>query len=404
VRRLVVFAVLAVAVSGAVWLVRTRQVAKAVAAQAAAHAMANRVVPVGTAEVVRRDVPVWREGLGTVAAFYTVTVTSQVDGRVERVLFAEGQHVKKGTVLAQIDPRPFRIQLETAAANLARDTANQKNAKVNAERYLALSQQNLISQQQYTDQQATVAQLDAQIRADRAAVDAARLNLDYARITSPIDGVTGVRHVDPGNVVRAADSSGLVVVTQLDPIAVLFSLPEDDLAAINEARANSELVVDAFSRDGDQLLAQGKLTVVDNQINQQTATLRLKAVFDNPKRLLWPNQFVKARLYLSTRKGALVVPAAVVQHGPDGTFAYVVQPNSTVALRPVAVATTQGDVAIIASGLEPGESVVVDGQAQLRPATKVSARPVGAPPDKSRGARASGSSKPLARAPPGKRP
>jgi multidrug efflux system membrane fusion protein len=382
--RIVLFLLLLVVTGATAWLLHVRSKAAAVAAAAASSAAANRVVPVGTAEVVRRDVPVWLEGLGNVAAFYTVTVKTQVDGRIDKVLFTEGQSVKKGDVLVQIDPRPFAIQLESAQASLARDAANAKNAKVNAERYKTLSEQSLISLQQYTDQQAMVAQLDAQVRADQAAIDAARLNLDYARIKSPIDGVTGVRLVDPGNVVHASDTTGLVVVTQLDPIAVFFTLPEDDLPAIHEAMAGGTLTVDALSRDGDKPLGDGKLTVIDNEINQQTATLRLKAVFDNGRRLLWPNQFVKARLHVATRTDAIVVPAAVVQHGPQGTFAYVVKPDSTVEARPVTVASTQGDLAIVSAGLAPGEQVVVDGQAQLRPGARVAPKPApsvrGAPP------------------------
>jgi multidrug efflux system membrane fusion protein len=391
VTRIVLLVLLVVVVGGTWWLLHARSQAAAVAAAAASSAAANRTIPVGTAQVVRKDVPVWLEGLGNVAAFYTVTVKTQVDGRIDRVAFTEGQQVKKGDVLVQIDPRPFQIQLETAAANLARDAANEKNARVNADRYKTLSQQNLIAVQQYTDQVAQVDQLVAQEHADQAAIDAARLNLDYARITSPIDGVTGVRLVDPGNVVHAVDTTGLVVVTQLDPIAVFFTLPEDDLTPINEAMAGAELAVEALSRDGDTPLGEGKLKVIDNAINQQTATLRLKAVFDNPKHLLWPNQFVKARLKLSTRAGALVVPGAVVQHGPQGTFAYVVKPDSTVDMRPVTVTAVQGDVAIIGNGLTEGESVVVDGQAQLRPGAKVATKAAGG----SRSA-ASGSAAPLA--------
>jgi multidrug efflux system membrane fusion protein len=219
-------------------------------------------------------------------------------------------------------------------------------------------------------------QLTAQMQSDQAAIDAARLNLDYARVKSPIDGVTGLRLVDPGNVVHATDATGLVVVTQLDPITVFFTLPEDDLTPINEAMAEGELAVEALSRDGDKSLGSGKLTVIDNEINVQTATLKLKAVFDNPKHLLWPNQFVKARLRLSTRKNALVVPAAVVQHGPQGTFAYVVNADATVANRPVVLTAVQGDLAVIANGLKVGEQVVVDGQAQLRPGARVATRPV----------------------------
>ncbi len=376
VTRVVLLVLLVVVVGGSWWLVRSRSKAATVAAAAASSAAANRVVPVGTADVSQHDVPVWLEGLGNVAAFYTVTVKTQVDGRIDKVLFTEGQHVKKGDVLVQIDPRPFAIQLESAQAALARDSANATNAKLNAERYKTLSQQNLIAVQQYTDQLSAQAQAEAQVRADQAAIDAARLNLDYARITSPIDGVTGVRLVDPGNVVHAADVNGLVVVTQLDPIAVFFTLPEDDLPAINEAMAHGTPVVDALSRDGDKPLGQGKLMVIDNQINQATATLRLKAVFDNPSHQLWPNQFVKARLHVATRKDALTVPAAAIQHGPQGTFAYVVKPDSTVEARPITVVATQGETAILGTGVSPGEHVVVDGQGQLRPGAKVAARPV----------------------------
>ena len=374
--RVVLLLILAGAAGGGFVLVRGRSRAAAAAAAAAASAMQNRVVPVLTAEVTQRDVPMWREGLGSVAAFYTVTVKTLVDGRIDRVAFTEGQHVKKGDLLVQIDPRPFAIQLASAQAALSKDAANAKNARLNAERYKTLSQQNLISVQQYTDQQASVDQLDAQVQADQAMIDSARLNLDYAHITSPIEGVTGVRLVDPGNVVHASDPTGLVVVTQLDPIAVFFTLPEDDLPAIAEAKqSNPELPVEALSRDGDNPLGKGKLSVIDNEINQATATIRLKAIFDNPKAALWPNQFVKARITLSIRKGALTIPAAVVQHGPNGTFAYVVSASSTAEMRPVVVDAVQGDLAIIKSGLAAGEQVVLDGQAQLRPGAKVAAKP-----------------------------
>jgi multidrug efflux system membrane fusion protein len=376
--RLILLAALVVLVAGIAWIFRERSKAAATAAAAASSAAANRITPVLTADAVRRDVPVWVEGLGNVSAFYTVTVKTQVDGRIDRVLFKEGQSVKKGDVLVQIDPRPFAIQLESAQAAMVRDQANLKNARLNLERYKTLVQQQLIAVQQMTDQQATVDQLDAQVRADQAQIDSARLNLDYARIKSPIDGVTGVRLVDPGNVVHASDAGGLVVVTQLDPIAVYFTLPEDDLAAIHQAMAQASLDVDALSRGGDKSLGTGKLSVIDNEINQQTATLRLKAIFDNPARLLWPNAFVKARLFLSTRKDVLVVPAAAVQHGPQGTFAYVVAPDSTAVMKPVVVEATQGELAVIASGLSPGDHVVVDGQAQLRPGARVAARPAAA--------------------------
>ena len=360
---------------GTTMFVRARSKAAAAAAASASAAAANRQIPVLTSTVAQRDVPVWLEGLGNVSAFYTVTVKTLVDGRIDRVAFKEGQHVKKGDVLVQIDPRPFQIQLESAQAALVRDQANLKNSQLNLDRYKTLSDQKLIAVQQMTDQQAAVDQLAAQISADKASIDSARLNLDYAHITSPIDGVVGVRLVDPGNIVHASDTTGLVVVTQLDPIAVFFTLPEDDLPAVTKAMGESTLAVEARSRDGDKPLGEGKLAVIDNEINQATATIRLKAIFDNPQNALWPNQFVKARLRLATRKGAIVVPAAVVQHGPQGTFAFVVAADSTADTRNVTVDAIQGDLAIISSGLSPGEQVVVDGQAQLRKGTKVLPKP-----------------------------
>lgn len=366
-------AVALIGYGGWTWHARARAAAKKAASSA--KAASDRVVPVLTAQVEQRDVPVWLEGLGNVIAFYTVTVKPQVDGPIVQVLFKEGEHVKKGQVLLQIDPRPFAIQLHSAQASLARDAANLKNARLNEDRYKTLRSQNLIPEQQLTDQQASVAQLDAQVRADQAQVDAAKLNLDYAQVKSPIDGVVGVRLVDPGNVVHASDPTGLVVVTQLDPIAVLFTLPEDDLPAVSKAMAGGSLAVEARSRDGDKLLGEGKLSVIDNEINQSTATIRLKAIFDNPQKLLWPNEFVKARLRLATRQNSVVVPAAVVQHGPQGTFAWVVGADSTASVRPITVDLLQGELAIVTRGLTSGDQVVVDGQAQLRPGSKVAAKP-----------------------------
>lgn len=375
VTRIVLVLLLLAAIGGTALLVRGRARAASAAAAAAASAMANRVVPVLTATVAQRDVPFWLEGLGNVSAFYTVTVKPQVGGQIVNVLFKEGQHVKKGDVLIQIDPRPFAIALQSAQAALARDEANLKNGQLNMDRYRTLSDQKLIATQQYTDQVAAVAQLQAQVQADQAQIGAANLNLVYARITSPIDGVTGVRLVDPGNVVQPSDTTGLVVVTQLDPIAVLFTLPQDDLPSITKGMSDGTLDVEARSRDGDKVLGQGKLSVIDNQINEATSTVRLKAIFDNPTMTLWPNQFVKARLHIATRKQAIVVPAVVVQHGPAGTFAYVVGPDSTVAMRPITVDAVQGETAIVSKGLEAGDEVVVEGQAQIRPGTKVAAKP-----------------------------
>ena len=375
VTRIVLVLVLLAAIGGTVIMVRARSRAAASTAAAAASAAANRVIPILTATVAQRDVPVWLEGLGNVSAFYTVTVKPQVGGQIVDVLFKEGQRVKKGDVLVQIDPRPFAIALQSAQAALARDQANLKNGQLNMDRYKTLSDQKLIATQQYTDQVASVAQLQAQVQADDAQINAANLNLVYARITSPIDGVTGVRLVDPGNIVQPSDTTGLVVVTQLDPIAVFFTLPQDDLGSITQGMASGTLSVEARSRDGDKVLGQGKLTVIDNQINEATSTVRLKAIFDNPTLALWPNQFVKARLHISTRKQAIVVPAVAIQHGPQGTFAYVVGPDSTAAVRPVTVDAVQGETAIVSKGLKPGEEVVVEGQAQLRPGSKVAAKP-----------------------------
>jgi multidrug efflux system membrane fusion protein len=374
VTRVVLVVLLAAAVAGAALLMRARSGAASATLADSARAITDRVIPVLTAPVVRRDVPVLLEGLGSVSAFYTVTVRPQVDGRIEKVLFTEGQSVRKGDVLVQIDSRPFAIQLQSAMAALDRDQAQLKNGQLNLERYKTLSAQNLISQQQFTDQQATVAQLEGQARSDQALINSAKLNLDYARITSPIDGVAGVRLVDPGNVVRSTDATGLVVVTQLDPIAVFFTLPEDDLAPIQQAMAKGTLSVQVRSRDGERPLGEGSLAVIDNEINLATATIRLKAIFPNPEHLLWPNEFVKARLKLTTLERALVVPSAAVQHGPQGTFAYIVSADSTAAVRPVTVDTTQGDLAIISKGLSPNDVVVVEGQGQIRPGAKVAGK------------------------------
>jgi multidrug efflux system membrane fusion protein len=338
----------------------------------------DRVVPVSTAIATRKDVPVILEGLGTVTPLATVTVKTQVDGRLDKVLFIEGQAVKKGEVIALVDPRPFTIQLHTAEATLAKDDSQLKNGQLNLDRYDTLRKGNLIPQQQVDDQRALVAQLDATTRADKAQVENARLMLDYARITSPIDGITGLRQVDPGNLVHASDANGIVVITQVDPIAVLFTLPQDDLPRVQRAMHEGKVAVDAYARDGIQKLGTGELLLVDNQVNAQTATIRLKSVVPNPDHTLWPNAFVKARMHLTTVRGALVVPAAVVQRGPSGTFAYVVANDKTVSPHPVEVGSIEGDVAVIAKGLNEGDVVVTDGQNQLKPGSKVSARPPGA--------------------------
>jgi multidrug efflux system membrane fusion protein len=357
-------------------------------AEGARGAGADRPVPVLLARAVARDVPITLEGLGTVTAYKTVNVRTQVDGRLDKVVFREGQTVKRGELLAQIDPRPFEILLHQGQAAMARDEGQLHGAERNLARYQAVVEKQLIPQQQVDDQRALVEQYGGAVQGDQVQVENARLQLDYARIKSPIDGVTGVRQVDPGNLVHASDANGIVVVTQLDPIAVLFTLPEDDLPRVAPAQAAAPLTVDALSRDGTQTLATGKLELVDNQINQSTATIRLKAIFPNPQHTLWPNQFVKARLRLDVHEGALVIPAVAIQRGPQGMFVYVVGADDMAQSRPVTLDVLVGDQAIVAKGLAVGDQVVIEGQSQLRPGSKVVSRAGGA--DGAGGARGRG--------------
>jgi multidrug efflux system membrane fusion protein len=384
-----IYVLIGVVILGVVgWVVWSRKAAAAAAANATPP---ERVVPVLLAPVVKKDFPIFLDGLGTAVPIYTVTVHTQVDGRLDSVAFKEGQFVHKGDLLAQIDPRPFVIQLHTAEAAIARDSAQAREGRLNLDRYQTLRKENLISQQQVDDQQALVDQYDATVKSDQATAESAKLNLDYAHITSPIDGVTGVRLIDPGNIVHAADTTGFVVITQLDPMSVVLTLPEDDLPRISEKFGQGALSVEAYSRDGLIKLGVGKLSLVDNEINQTTATIRLRAIFDNPKSALWPNEFVKARLLLTMQKDAIVVPAAAIQRGPLGTFVYVVGGDSTASTQNVEIDSIQGDSAIVSKGLSPGQQVVTDGQNQLRPGSKVSSRP----PDKAAPS-ASGSAGPSA--------
>src|SRR6266403_116869 len=379
VRRIVLVLVAVIAIAAVGIFVYRRSSQKQAGAQRDQAAQAGRAVPVVVSAVQRRDVPIYLDGLGNVTAFKTVTVRSQVDGRLDRVLFKEGEPVKAGELLARIDPRPFQNQLQQALGALERDRAQLEAARRNLERYRQLAAKKLIPQQQADDQAATVGQFEGAVRVDQATIEVAKLNLDYANIKSPIDGVTGVRIVDPGNLVRASDPNGLVVITQLDPIAVLFSLPQDELPRVMQELQKPRLPAEPWTRDGSQKLATGQLSLVDNQVNAATATIRLKSAFPNPQRLLWPNLFVKARLLLTVRKDALVVPSTVPQRGPDGTFAYVVQPDQTVQPHNIEIEHNEGDIAVIAKGLSEGETVVVDGQNQLRAGSKVIPRQAGQP-------------------------
>jgi multidrug efflux system membrane fusion protein len=331
----------------------------------------DRVVPVTTVKVERKNVPDWLEGLGTVAAWQQVTVRPQVDGRLDAISFTEGDKVTKGQLLATIDPRPFQAQLHQAEGMLAKDRASLVDGNKNLERYKQLAADKLVPAQQVDDQGAVVGQAEGAIRVDEAAVESARLNLDYAQVKAPIDGVVGVRLVDAGNLVRAADATGLVVITQLDPAAVIVTVPQDALGRLHAAVKRGDVVVEVSSRDGLIPLGKGTLTVIDNQINAATATLKLKCKVDNPTGDLWPNQFVKARVLLETRTDALVIPAAAVQRGPNGgLLVYTVVDGKAVA-KPVEVAMTSGDSAVISSGLDLGDSVVIEGQNQLRPGAAV---------------------------------
>jgi membrane fusion protein, multidrug efflux system len=331
-------------------------------------------VPVDAVAAVRKDVPVYLSGLGTVQAFNTVTIHSRVDGEIVKIAFTEGQDVKTGDLLAQIDPRPLQAALDQAKAKLAQDEAQLENAKLDLARYEALGQKEFASRQSVDTQAATVRQLEATIRGDQAAIDSAQVQLGYATITSPIDGRTGVRLVDQGNIVHASDATGLVVITQLKPISLIFTLPEENLPAINQAMAEGPLVVVALSRDEKDRYGEGRLSLVDNQIDQSTGSIRLKATFPNDNLALWPGQFVNARLLLRTQRNVVTVPSDAVQRGAQGMYAYVVKPDSTVALQPLQVGQISAGTAVIESGVEEGQRVVVAGQYRLQPGTKVELR------------------------------
>ena len=371
---LTVLAVAGIIVVGLVVRARTSDDGAHAAKPGGGGDASQRAVPVTLAKVEKKDVPVWLEGLGTVAAWQQVTVRAQVDGRLDKVLFTEGQFVHKGDVLAQIDPRPFAAQLHQAAGALARDRAQLHDAQINLERYRSLLAGKLIAPQQVDDQAALAGQAEGAVHADEAQIETAKLNLTYARVTSPLDGVVGIRQVDPGNLVHATDASGLVVITELDPAALFVTLPEDVLPQVTAAMARGEVPVEAWSRDGTAKLGSGALFVIDNQINQATATLKLKCKLPNPDRKLWPNQFVKARLLVETRKDALVIPAAAVQRGPQGTFVYLAGADGKAQQRAIEIAINVGDQAIVGKGLDAGESVVVEGQSQLRPGSTLQTR------------------------------
>ncbi|SMF96442.1 membrane fusion protein, multidrug efflux system [Methylomagnum ishizawai] len=329
-------------------------------------------IPVAAATTTREDFPVYLNGLGTVTALHTVTVRPRVDGELIRVAYQEGQKVKQGELLAEIDPRPFNVQLQQAEGQLARDEALLQNAELDLQRYRTLLTQDSIAAQQVVTQESLVKQYQGTVETDRAQVANAKLQLTYARVTAPITGRVGLRLVDPGNIVQASDTGGLVVITQTEPIAVVFTLPEDELRPVMRRwHPGQEIPVTAYDRQGKNRLAEGVVYAVDNQVDPTTGTFKLKARFPNPDQALFSNQFVNIRMTLDTLAAVAVVPSAAIQHGVNGSFVYVVRDDRTVTVRPVATGPAEGNKTAVRQGLAPGERVVVDGTDKLREGTQV---------------------------------
>jgi multidrug efflux system membrane fusion protein len=328
-------------------------------------------VPVVAGTVAQHDVSIYLRGVGTVIAYNTVVVRSQIQGQIIKIDFTEGQSVHKGDLLAQIDPRPYQAQLDQMNATRDRDQAQLKNAQANLGRYTDLGSKGWATPQLVETQGAQVAQLQSAIKADEALIEAAKVQLSYTRLTSPIDGVTGIRQIDIGNIIHPTDPNGLVVVTQLQPISVIFTLPETTLPQIQQQLEKGPLTVEAYSQDNTIKLDEGKLDFIDNEILQTTGSVRLKADFPNPAHRLWPGELINAWLLLDTRHNGLTVAAPAVQQGPRGAYVYVINPDDTVAVRPVTVAQVSDGNALIDSGLGANEQVVLDGQYKLKPGDRV---------------------------------
>jgi len=344
-------------------------------AAAQSHSVSEAAAPVTAAAATARDMPVYVRGLGSVQAYNSVTVKSRVDGAIVKVDFTEGQEVKAGDLLFEIDPRPYQAALAQAQANLARDEAQLANAQRNANRDKPLVGKEFISRQQFDADSTNADALSATVAADKAAVEAAQVNLDYTQLRSPIDGRTGARQVDIGNLVHASDNTGLLTITQLKPIFVSFTAPQTEFDAIRQAQVRGPVPAEAWTQGEQREIAAGKLTLIDNQIDQATGTVRLKAEFANADEALWPGEFVDMRLQVNTLKNVVTVPARSIQAGPNGSYLFVIKPDNTVEQRTVTVAETEHDVAAISKGLSAGEQVVVDGQYRLQQGTKVSILP-----------------------------
>ena len=343
-----------------------------------ALAATTRAVPVAVASAVVQDMPVYLTGLGSVIAYNTVSIKSRVDGQLMQVNFKEGEQVEKGDLLILIDPRPYQVQLASAQAQLFKDQASLRDAQLNYQRFKdLLNESGAMSQQQVDTQKSSADQFEGAVRADQAAIDNAKLQLEYCHITAPVSGHIGLRLVDAGNIVHASDANPMLVITQLQPISVIFTLPEDSLPVVVQRMKQGTLKVDAYDRDNKIKLANGTLLTIDNQIDQTTGTDRLKATFDNKDGVLFPNQFVNIRLLLDVRKDSTIVPSVAVQRGPQGSFVYVVKADSTVEARPVTVALTQSNQSAIGSGLQVGDVVVTDGQDKLQNGAKVETRSPG---------------------------
>lgn len=332
-------------------------------------------VPATVTKPVRRNVPVYLRGLGSMAAFKSVLIRSRVDGTLDRVGFTEGDEVKQGDVLAQIDPRPYQAALDQAVAKRASDEANLANAKADLSRSSQLARNQFAAQQTVDTRAASVAQLEATIKGDEAAMALAKLNLDYSRITAPFDGRVGLRQVDPGNFIRAADPAGVGIVTlsQVRPISLTFTVAQDHLPAITAAMARGKPRVLAYAADDVTLLGEGELLTIDNSIDATTGTIKVKATFSNAQNKLWPGQFVNARLLINERQNVVTVPNAAVQRGPQGLFVYVVKPDQTVALRPIEVVQDTGVISVIGKGLDDGETIVLSGQSRLTNGARIAA-------------------------------